>query len=1209
MSSTRPFAHLHCHSHFSLLDGASPIGALVERAHELGMTSLALTDHGNLHGALQFYLAARSAGIQPILGYEAYIAPGGRRARDAGNLREASYHLTLLAKNRTGFRNLVKMASKAYLEGFYFKPRIDKDLLSEHSEGIICLSGCVSSELNRSLLRGEAVDESLRESMEIAAWFERLFGDRYYIEIQNNGLDIQRQAMERAVELAHRMGLPLVCTSDAHYVRREDSEAQDVLLCINTGKFRTDTNRLRMEGDQFHLRSPEEMYEAFAGFEDALKRTQEIADGIDLDLDLGQRHFPAFSPPEGQSSEDYLRALCLRGLAERYVEQPERMAEGKLSVEVLQRLDRELDVIGKLGFANYFLIVWDFVRYAREQGIPATARGSGVGSLVCYALYLSHVCPLQYDLLFERFLDENRLEAPDIDIDFCKDRRGEVIQYVKQRYGEANVAQIGTFGTLAARAAIRDVGRALGMPLYRVDSVVAMVPDVLGISLKKALEESDDLRRLYDEDGEVRELIDLAMKIEGLARNIGTHAAAVVIADKPLDEYVPLCRVTGKTEIITQWSMNDVEKAGLLKMDFLGLRNLTVLAKAVELIRQTTGRTLDPYCLPLDDAKTFGLLCRGETKGIFQLESGGIRDLLQRMKPDHFRDIIATNALYRPGPLEGGMVDDYIEVKHGRKPAAYPHPVMKVVLEETHGVMVYQEQVMRILNLLGGIRLSDAYTCIKAISKKKLPVIARFKEQFVAGATSQGLDSKRALELFEMIEKFAGYGFNKSHSTAYALIAYMTAYLKAHYPVEFMAALLSGDIPGRNFKRKDALVEHLDDCRRMAIQVLPPEINSSSADFTVADERIHFGLSAVKGCGTGAAEAIVAARKAAGPFRSLLDFCERVDPQACGRAAIETLIKAGAFDALGARRPQLMAVLDRALQAGAAAIADRRSGQKGLFDELNDSETASLPLPNVPEWDDKQRAAFEKEVLGFYLSSNPLEEHRATLSLFCSHTTADLAARKHREPVMVGGMLESIKLAHTKQVRADGKRAKYAMFDLEDPAGSVRCILWPEQYAEFGHLIAADQVVALSGSIDRRPGSEDINLIVDQVIPVGELASRTSRGIVLRIDETSHGQRVLEPLREIIRGYPGDKLLRLELTLADGGRVEMTSESLRVDLCAELRRRVDELLGTGHLTLITEPLAGAHRSPSARTASARVIPGRTPAGSNGSRGQPLQAAR
>ncbi len=1178
--SAPPFVHLHCHSHFSLLDGASRIDGLVDRAKSLGMNALALTDHGNLHGALEFYRTAREAGINPIVGYEAYIAPASRFQRDSsGGMKEASYHLTLLAQNRTGFKNLLKMASRAYLEGFFYKPRIDKELLEAHSEGIICLSGCVSGEFSRAILKGHGDQPDLTQAMEIAAWFHRVFGDRYFVEIQNNGLEIQQLAMHGAVEVARRMGLPLVATSDAHYVHREDAEAQDVLLCINTGKFRTDRDRMRMEGDQFFLRSADEMHAAMPEHEEALRQSQLIADSVDIQLDLGQRHFPTYTLPAGRTAEDYLRELCLTGLKERYAGNEEMMPGGELAPAVLERLDFELSVIGKLGFPNYFLIVWDFVRYSRERDIPATARGSGVGSLVSYALYLSHVCPLKYDLLFERFLDESRKEAPDIDIDFCKDRRGEVINYVKQKYGEANVAQIGTFGTLAARAAIRDVGRALGWPIPRVDTLVAMVPEELGITLPKAIEQSAELNHAYKNDTEARELLDLAMKIEGLARNVGTHAAAVVIADQPLDEYVPLGRVQGKEEIITQWAMGDVEAAGLLKMDFLGLRNLTVLAKAVELIEQTTGKKVDPYKFPLDDQPTFALLCRGETKGIFQLESGGIRDLLQRMKPDHFRDVIATNALYRPGPLEGGMVDDYVQVKHGRKPAVYPHPVMKDVLEETHGVMVYQEQVMRILNRLGGIALPNAYSCIKAISKKKLPLIAKYREEFVAGAVSQGLEKDKAIDLFEMIEKFAGYGFNKSHSTAYALIAYMTAYLKAHYSVEFMAALLSGDIDARNFKKKDSLVEHLEDSRRMGIDVLPPDVNRSQADFAVVDGKIVVGLCSIKGCGRSAVEAIAAARAAGGPFVDVFDFCERVDPQQVGRSTIETLIKAGAFDSLGARRAQLMAVIERAIQAGTSKQADRRSGQKGLFDALDEPEELAAgnraSLPDVPEWNDRERLGYEKEVLGFYLSSHPLAEFEQMMATYCSHTTSDLAKLPHRTEVILGGMLGAIKFSQTKQPRAGSSNTKYAMWDLEDMGGMVRCILWPEDFAVHGHLVERDAVLIVRGSIDRRPGSDDVNLIVNELIPFSELSTRYTRGVVIRVNEHDEADRELDALYEILRGYPGNCELQFVVYLADGSRAHLKSEAMRVDLTAEMRKRVDDLLGPGNVRLLVAPPAPA----------------------------------
>ncbi|MEL6108009.1 MAG: DNA polymerase III subunit alpha, partial [Planctomycetota bacterium] len=767
----RPFVHLHCHSHYSLLDGAGDIKRLVGRAKEHGMNGLALTDHGNLHGALEFYRAAKGAGINPIIGYEAYIAPGSRFDKGgAGSSKDASYHLTLLAQNRTGFKNLIKLASAASLEGFYFKPRIDKEILETFNEGIVCLSGCVSSEFSRAILKGTDTAQHAEEAIGIANWFEKVFGDRYFIEIMNNDVDIQRMQLEGAVDIANRVGLPLVATSDCHYVDREDAEAQDIMLCINTGRFRTDTSRMKMENDQFFLRSPDQMYEKFPGLEDAVARSQEIADSVDIDLELGKYYFPDFECPDEKKPIDYLRELCVQGLVDRYDGEEDRVSNGQLSDEVIARLDRELSVIEKLNYPTYFLIVWDFVVHAREKGISATARGSGVGALVCYALYLSHVCPLRYDLLFERFLDESRTEPPDIDIDFEKERRGEVIDYVKERYGSDNVCQIGTFGTLAARAAIKDTGRALGIPLARVNQITEMVPDELKITIEKSLEKSADLKQTYDGDPEIRELLDLAMKIEGLARNVGTHAAAVVIADKPLSEYVPLTRVPGKQDVITQWSMGDVEASGLLKMDFLGLRNLTMLSRSVELIEQTTGVRVDPLKFPLDDKASYALLQRGETKGVFQLESGGIRDLLTRMKPDCFNDIIATAALYRPGPLEGGMVDDYVNIKHGRQQPEYKHEVLKEILEETNSVMVYQEQVMRILNRLGGVPLAKAYTCIKAISKKKEALINQNQEIFLKGAVENGLAQKDAEEIWNLIVKFAGYGFNKSHSTAYALV-------------------------------------------------------------------------------------------------------------------------------------------------------------------------------------------------------------------------------------------------------------------------------------------------------------------------------------------------------------------------------------------------------------------------------------------------------
>jgi DNA polymerase-3 subunit alpha len=1185
---SRSFVHLHCHSHYSLLDGASPIPKLIARAKDHGMNALALTDHGNLHGALEFYNKAKAKGINPILGYEAYIAPGSRfEKKDAANSKEASYHLTLLAQNRTGFKNLIKLASAAMLEGFYYKPRIDKEILAAHSEGIICLSGCVSSEFSSAILRGGDGEEAFKQAMDTAAWFHKLFGDRYFIEIMNNGVDIQRIQLEGAVEIAKRMGLPLVATSDAHYVDREDAEAQDVMLCVNTGRFRTDTNRMKMENDSFYLRSPEEMYEHFPGLEDAVARSQEIANSVCIDLELGKRNFPVFHLPPQKTAEDYLRELCIEGLMERYSDEPDMLKDGVLSDVVIARLDRELGVINKLGFPNYFLIVWDFVREARDKGIPATARGSGVGALVCFALYLSHVCPIKYDLLFERFLDLNRKEAPDIDIDFCKERRGLIINYVKEKYGESNVAQIGTFGTLQARAAIKDVGRVLGIPVDRVNKLTGLVPDQLHISLDEAIEQAEELKQLYNTDPEVREVLNLARKIEGLARNIGTHAAAVVIADKPLTEYVPLGKVSGKNDIITQWSMGDVEAAGLLKMDFLGLRNLTILSKAEEIIKQTTGKTINPYKFPLDDKATFALLQRGETKGIFQLESGGIRDLLQKMKPDHFRDIIATNALYRPGPLEGGMVRDYVEVKNGRQQASYIHPVCEKILGETHGVMVYQEQVMRILNELGGIELASSYTCIKAISKKKEELIAKNKDQFLIGCAEKGLAKSEAEDFWNMIIKFAGYGFNKSHSTAYALIAYMTAYLKAHYPVEFMAALLCGDIEGRNFKTKDALVEHLEDCKRMNIEVVPPCVNHSDVDFTVVGDKIHFGLSAIKGCGGGAGEAISSARKKGGPFKDLFDFCERVDSSGASKGVIETLIKAGAFDCFKAKRSQLMAIIERAIQAGQSVASDRKSGQKSLFGAFGGEEDAKpgVTLPDLPEQPPKEMAMAEKEVLGFYLSSHPLDEFKTKLAMYRSHSIASAKTLPEKQEVILGGMLAALKYGNSKNPKP-GQPTRWVMFDLEDVDGGViRCTVWPSTFAEYGQLVAPDAILMARGRIDRR-GGEEANLNIDELTTLADIDERSTSGLEIRFDERHHGPETVKKAYEIVRGYPanGEKggALKMQVVTEDRTIVEMKVGRAKLNITKELETRMLDLLGPGNLRLLKSPPRPSNERPQPR---------------------------
>ena len=841
----RPFVHLHCHTHYSLLDGASRVPELVALTKSLGMNAIAMTDHGNLFGAIEFYKECSENGINPIVGYEAYVAPAHRSEKTTKKRGESGYHLTLLAQNVQGFQNLVKLASIAYLEGYHYIPRIDKEVLEAHCKGLICLSGCASSEFSDYILL-----DQMDKARQTAEWFHKVFKGNFYVEIQNNGLEIQQRCAEGAIDIAKQLGLPLVATCDAHYLKQEDNFAHDVLLCINTGRLIKDENRMRYGSDQFYVRAPEEMYKLFPGHEEAVKRSQEIADKCDIKLDFKKRHFPVFTPPDKKTPEAYLRELCETGLIERYGPAAPLDAQARKDA-AKARLEHELGIICRMGFAGYFLIVWDFVRFAISKNIPAGARGSACGAVVSYVLKLSHVCPLEYDLLFERFLDPNRSEAPDIDIDFCQDQRDDVIQYVRERYGENSVAQIGTFGTMAAKAAIKDVGRVMDIPLERVIRLTAMVPKVLNISLEDSLKQSPELRGEYDNDTDVRKLIDIAMKLEGTNRNAGTHAAGVVIANGPITDYVPVQRINRKdgkegAVITTQWVMGDLEKVGMLKMDFLGLRTLTVVENALKLIRNSfkprgeiprtpgiTGsnsgvRSTSPLGLderthgllthgidkiPLDDKKTYELLQRGDARGVFQLESDGIRELLKRMKPDNIRDLIATNALYRPGPLGGGMVDAYVNRKHGREKPVYAHPIMEEILAETHGVMCYQEQIMRILNKLGGIELSSAYACIKAISKKKEDIINARRVDFMKGAQERGVPEATAKEIFDLICFFGGYGFNKSHSAAYAKLGYQTAYLKTHYSAEFMAALLTSEIDDSN--KRDIMVEHIDDARRL----------------------------------------------------------------------------------------------------------------------------------------------------------------------------------------------------------------------------------------------------------------------------------------------------------------------------------------------------------------------------------------------------------
>ncbi len=1096
--SSRKFAHLHCHTHYSLLDGANRVPELVAQTKKLGMTAIAITDHGNLYGAIEFHKECKGAGLNPVIGYEAYLAPGSRHDKKAGRQGDAYSHLTLLAKNAQGFRNLIKLSSIAFLEGFYYNPRIDREILEAHKEGLICLSGCLAGEFNQHLANGRH-----KEAKALGEYFAGLFGKDFYVEIQNNGIALQDQCTPGAVDIAARLGVPLVATADAHYLCADDAEAHDVLFCINTGRKRDPRKRQYPEEampNPYYVRSPADMYKLFPGHADAVARSQEIADGVDIPLDLTKRHFPVFIPPEGMTPETHLRALCEEGMRDRYPE--ERWPAAR------KRLDHELGIVGRMGFASYFLIVWDFVRFARESGIPCQARGSGCGAITCYLLYMSHVCPLDYDLLFERFLDPNRSEAPDIDIDFCQDRREDVIAYVKRKYGAESVAQIGTFGTLAAKAALKDVGRALDVPLERVNFMCKLVPmkGAIALGLDDAMQ-VPDFRKEYDGDAATKQWVDIARRLEGTNRNVGTHAAGVVIADGPITDYVPVQRVVRKTDgehgdrtkevaVTTQWEMGIIEKVGMLKMDFLGLRTLTLVDNALKLIKRTRGLDIDVQKLPLDDKPTYELLQRGDAKGVFQFESEGIRDLLKRMRPDNIRDIVACTALYRPGPLEGGMVDEYIECKHGRKKPGYPHPVMEEVLSETYGVMVYQEQVMRILNRMGGIELSSAYACIKAISKKKEDIINARKVDFVKGAQAQGMAAEKAGEIFEMIVKFGGYGFNKSHSAAYAHVTYHTAYLKRHYPAEFMAALLSSEIDDGN--KRDMLVDHIADARRMGIDVLPPDVNRGMPDFEVHNNRILFGLTAIKGLGRGAAEEILRARDEGGKFRDLFDFAERVDRRVVAKAAVEKMVQAGAFDAFGKRSAQFAAV-GRASQAADERASDKKRGQRNFFDAFEPAGdggglAVDNGLPDVPEWPETERLKFEKEALDFYISSHPLAQHDDQLKRFRTHEAAQIVKLSAGGTVLAAGMITQMQV---RTVQKNGKR--WAMFHLEDFSGRAKCILWSDEYARFKDVVADDKVLLLEGAVEWREGGSAGDLIVKKVLTIEEACKEMTKSLVLRM--------------------------------------------------------------------------------------------------------------
>ncbi|NOZ23623.1 MAG: DNA polymerase III subunit alpha [Planctomycetes bacterium] len=1107
------FVHLHVHSHYSLLDGACTVDALLGAAQEFKMPALAITDHGNLFGVVEFYASSMETDIKPVVGYEAYVATGKHTEKETvQGMKDAGHHLTLLAKNLTGYKNIVKLASRAYTHGFYYKPRIDKDLLREHADGIVSLSGCLASEISHRLLQNDHSGAAA-----VAEEYQSIFGKgNFFLELQDNGLPEQKPVLEGTIKLAKDLGIAPVATNDIHYRRREDARAHDALLCINTGKVLTDQNRLRFGSQEFYFKSPDEMAERFKDIPEAISNTMRVAEMCNLEMSFDERHFPNFTPPKGKTPEAYLRELCAQGIRKHFGAKP--------SAEVKERLETELGIIEQMGYVPYFLIVWDFVKFAREQGIPYGLRGSGGGSLISYALELTDIDPLEHDLLFSRFLDPERAEAPDIDIDLCETGRERVIDYVKQKYGADNTAQIITFGTMAAKAAVRDVGRVMGMTYGQVDDIAKKIPTTLGIKLEEVLEKEPELKQMYAEDEQVKELFDISMKLEGLCRHASTHAAGVVIADQPLTEYLPLYKAGDN--LMTQFAMGDLEKIGMLKMDFLGVRTLTVVDKALKFIEETTGDRIDLRELSTDDKETYELLGRGDTLGVFQLSSEGMRNLLQRLKPKDINDIIAVVALYRPGPLGSGMIDDYINRAHGREKTEYLHPSLDEILKSTHGVMVYQEQVMRILNTVGGLSMGTALTTIKAISKKKREYIVKQREAFIEGAVANGVGREIAGQVFDLIEYFAGYGFNKAHTTPYAYLAYRTAYLKAHYPTQFMAALMTCEM-----HHPTKVVQFRDECRRMGIEVLPPCVNEGGLEFTVVkDGTMRFGMGAIKNVGEKAVESILQTREKVGRFKSLFHFCEYVDHRAAGRAVIETLIAAGAMDALGGHRAQLFAAVDAAMKMGSQTQADRKRGQASLFAPIEEKDGASLdPLPKVDEWSKKDLLTKEREALGFYLSGHPLDERKDELRRFSTTSVKGLVQMSDGDALTLGGMITSVRPTFTK--RGD----PMAHFEIEDYEGSTcRAVIF-KAYAQYRELLQDDAIVFLRGKVDFRMETPSIQ--VDEVIPINRARERLTERVRIRLDCRVTNEKILQDLWGVVSANSGRCPVFLEMKMTNDKRV------------------------------------------------------------------------
>jgi len=1156
------FVHLHCHSEYSLLDGANKIDKLFERIKKLKQPAVAMTDHGNMFGTVEFYREAMSNGIKPIIGCEIYVAPTSRFERkgvDKGP-KEYNNHLILLAKNREGYRNLCKLVSLGYTEGFYYKPRIDKEILRELNGGLIALSACLQGEVSQALSGGQ-----FEKAKFAAETYASIFGDRYYIEIQDNKLAEQEKVNRLLVDLAKDLSIPVVATNDCHYGEREDYHAHDVLLCVQTGKTINDDNRLKLETDELYLKSAEEMHQGFEYCPGAVERTLEIADRCNVELEFGKYHFPNFTPPKEISLDDYLDELAHKGLNERL----EGVTDPEVKKNYCERLDYELGVIKSMQFPGYFLVVADFINYAKQNGIPVgPGRGSSAGSLVAYALRITDLDPIRHVLLFERFLNPERRSMPDIDVDFCIRGRAQVIQYVKDKYGADRVAQIATFGTLKAKAAIRDVGRALGFSFAETDAIAKLIPapkQGFDYPLTEAMKMEPRLPEMMKSDPRVKTLMDHALRLEGLVRHASTHAAGVVLSNLPLVDHLPLF-VDKEGGIVTQFDMSAVEKIGLVKFDFLGLKTLTLLYDCLKLIEVTCGEKIDLNHLALDDKKTYRTLCDGNTTGVFQLESTGIREMTVKIRPNCFEDLVAILALYRPGPLDSGMAEEYIKRKHGKEKFKYLHPLLESILKDTYGVIVYQEQVMQIAQVLSGYSMGDADILRRAMGKKDPDEMAAQRERFVDGARKKKIDDKKATEIFDQMETFARYGFNKSHSAAYALVSYQTAYLKTHYPVEFMASLMTSEMGDT-----DKVIKNLAECRDKDIEVLAPDVNESRAYFTPVGDKIRFGLAAVKNVGEKAVEVILESRSQAGPFESLFDFCRRVDMTAVNRRVIESLIKCGAFDGTQVSRARMIGALDDAMKAGQAHQRDQSSNQIDIFAMLGTpAKGANKPgdvYPQVTEWTSQETLAFEKEALGFYITGHPLDKFERALTRITSGTVSASKEKAQSGEIRLGGVVSTLKLRNTK------KGDRYANFNLEDKTGFIEVIVWPDIYKKSAELLSADDPIFVKGRLE--VGEERMQVIANEIVLLADAAKNQKNGqtngngrsngekVHLYVRESEVSADELVRLRDTLLDYPGPATVYLHmLASANGETIIELPEQVRITSSPALADTVERLFGS-----------------------------------------------